>query len=75
MRGARQQVPSVGLAAIELADEREEAAGRGVQVTPELGDLGFEALEGFGTRAREHRGWRGRRRGLRSHIFDSYKTE
>ena len=53
VRGARQHVPSVALVAIELGDEREEAISCRVQVTPELGDLGFEALEGFRRRAGE----------------------
>ena len=74
MRGARQHVPGVALMAIELGDQREEAVGRGVQVAPELGDLGFKALEGLGSGAVAC----GRRRGqicvlgLHTSYFNSY---
>ena len=67
VRRARQQVPGVGLVAVELGDEREEPAGRGVQVAPELGNLTFEAVEGFVGRAGERRGRRGRMCGLGVH--------
>jgi len=60
VRGARQEVPRVAFVAIELGDEHEEAVGRGVQVSLELGDLGFEALEDCGRGPCCEGGW-GRR--------------
>jgi hypothetical protein len=61
------------VAKIELGDEREEARGRRAQVAPELGDLGFEAVESAVARARVGERGNGRRRSrdLVVHVLDS----
>jgi hypothetical protein len=46
LRRVDETVALVGLSAIELGDESEEAIRRSVQVAPELGDLRFELFEG-----------------------------
>ena len=46
LRGAHETVPRIRFAAVEFRDQQQEAIGRGVEVAPELGDLGFEAVEG-----------------------------
>src|SRR5215207_9345547 len=49
LRRVGKAVACVRFLTIELGDEREEAVRRGVQVAPELGDLGFELLEALGS--------------------------
>jgi hypothetical protein len=46
LRRAHEAVPLVRFLAIELGDQLQEAIGRRVEVPPELGDLGFESVEG-----------------------------